>query len=496
MDSSSQTSEKEKDDTTTTTNNDNNNNDNNGDDDNSLSNRKKKKMKYFEKKRNKSKSDPDKILSKRKKNNRNWNKEEGNDPRNMTPHDGSFANAEMRSLYNVTLPSFHDDDDDDGSRKHPKRKVALLLGFVGTRYGGMQMNKGQRSLHAEIELALYKAQFISKDNFGFPEKVSWSNSARTDKGVHSCAQICSVKLLLPTDDLNVIRERINQSLPDDIAVLDIVRTPRAFCARTQRSKVRYQYMLPSYVLQHRSTLQKLFQDNNLIEQEDNNKRENQNPLTIQEIQTLHQQLRHYRASEENIQQLKQALQRYVGTNKYHNYTSRKKSDDPSVNRFILAFNVEQPVIDTSTNIEWIPCQVIGQSFLLHQIRKMMSMAMDVARNATTMDIMDQSFGINSLLNIHTAPAQGLFLDMSYYDQFNKRPQAGDPLDWHSDPTAPAPQRWKQFKEQKIMKHIMTEEESQGNFIKYMYLQELHISKGNYNLRSPPTPKTDEGMTTE
>ncbi len=35
------------------------------------------------------------------------------------------------------------------------------------------------------------------------------------------------------------RELINEQLPDDIRIADIVRVPRSFCARTQRNKGRY-----------------------------------------------------------------------------------------------------------------------------------------------------------------------------------------------------------------------------------------------------------------
>jgi hypothetical protein len=111
--------------------------------------------------------------------------------------------------------------------------------------------------------------------------------------------------------------------------------------------------------------------------------------------------------------------------------------------------------------------------------------MDVARGAISMEVMRESFGDVSL-NINTAPAQGLSLDMSYYEYFNKRPHAGDVLDWHSDETTPGYLRWKQFKEDKVMKHIMEEEWMHGNFLSYMYLQETHIQRGHYAIMKKHT----------
>jgi hypothetical protein len=69
--------------------------------------------------------------------------------------------------------------------------------------------------------------------------------------------------------------------------------------------------------------------------------------------------------------------------------------------------------------------------------------------------------------------------MSYYDRFNNRPNASDPLDWHSDDQSLAVQRWKDFKENKVQPHIMDEEEEQGNFIVYLFNQEYHIACTKY-----------------
>jgi tRNA U38,U39,U40 pseudouridine synthase TruA len=54
-----------------------------------------------------------------------------------------------------------------------------------------------------------------------------------------------------------VRERINSHLPPDISILDVIRTSRNFCAKTQHNKVRYQYMLPTYVLMEQSKLRQV-----------------------------------------------------------------------------------------------------------------------------------------------------------------------------------------------------------------------------------------------
>ena len=79
------------------------------------------------------------------------------------------------------------------------------------------------------------------------------------------------------------------------------------------------------------------------------------------------------------------------------------------------------------------------------------------------------------MQIDIAPAQGLFLEMSYFDFYNLRSSVGK-LDWSSadaDPEAVA--RWKLFKEQKVLPQIMKEEGMDYNFIQYMYIHDFRHS---------------------
>ena len=368
--------------------------------------------------------------------------------------------------------------------KIPKRKVALLIAFIGSKYNGMQMNKDQLTIQALIELAMYNSKLISPTNFGYPNKYSWSSSARTDKGVHSCAQVSSAKILTPTDNFDKIREMINEKLPDDIIILDVLRAARSFVAKTGRDKVRYQYMLPSFVLQDHKTMQSILHDVATSSNGENLKE--WSTVSPDVITKLRNTLKTYRAPEETKEKLKDTLNRYCGTRKYHNYTSRKDSNDDSARRYIHSFDILDTVVDDH-GVEWISTGVVGQSFLLHQIRKMISMAIDVARGATDIperkaegvDVMDESFTLK-YMSINVAPAQGLFLEMSYFGNYNKKLIGkGDKLDWHSNPESAATLRWKDFKENKIMKHIMQEEQDQNNFLKYLFVQEIHKKQLKY-----------------
>lgn len=420
--------------------------------------------------------------------------DENRDDRSRPAHEGSYASPAQRALLGMS-----DDVINENRIVVPpdtqtlKRKVVLLLGFLGTNYGGFQINTGQKTLQAEIELALFKAGLLSELNFGSPQKYSWSSSARTDKGVHACSQVCSLKVEFPLleggsgelDDacIEAARERIQERLPDEIQVLDLLRTTRNFCAKTQRDRVRYQYMIPSFLFHpdYRSLLEE--HGIPLDGRSENAKA----PLTTEEIAKLAGALKSYRSTPEQRATLQAALKKYQGTHPFHNFTKGLKIGQAQANRFIEYFRVQEPVV-LADGIEWIPTQVLGQSFLLHQIRKMISLAVDVTRGVASLEFMDKALGKTESVVVSLAPAQGLFLEMSYFDGYNRRKASQNPdlpdLDFLRE--GPARDRWEAFRT-RIRKHIVEEEIAQGNFLQYLYQQEcLFDYKGLYQLESKGT----------
>jgi hypothetical protein len=113
----------------------------------------------------------------------------------MTVHPGSYASEGMRELFKVSLPPHllppenpptgEDYEEEKEKRAYTKKKVAFLLGYLGTGYSGFQTNEGRRTLQAEFELAMVRSELISPLNFGYFHKYSWSTSGRTDKGKHN-----------------------------------------------------------------------------------------------------------------------------------------------------------------------------------------------------------------------------------------------------------------------------------------------------------------------
>ena len=180
----------------------------------------------------------------------------------------------------------------------------------------------------------------------------------------------------------------------------------------------------------------------------------------------------FRATPKHVETLKKCWKTYAGTHSFHNFTKRIKPGEARASRSIVSFHVEDPIV-FDNGMEWIPTQVLWQSFLLHQIRKMVCMAIDVTRGVAPIESIGKALAKDSDYQVGLAPAQGLFLEMSYYCGYSRRklqnPELDD-LNWDNE-SSPVFQRWKEFRNGTIMKHVVEEEEKQGNFIKYLFTQE-------------------------
>ena len=122
-------------------------------------------------------------------------------------------------------------------------RFKLTIEYAGTRYSGWQKQKNARTVQGELERAIADATRAPT--------LEFQGSGRTDAGVHALAQVAhlDVDVNLPPETL---RFRINDGLPGDINVLEIVKTRHRFHARHAAVRRSYLYQ----VAQRRSAFAK------------------------------------------------------------------------------------------------------------------------------------------------------------------------------------------------------------------------------------------------
>src|SRR5262245_66264338 len=107
----------------------------------------------------------------------------------------------------------------------------ILVEYDGTRYSGWQEQKNARTVMGVIKDA-------AREVFGGCE-IEMQGAGRTDAGVHALGQVAHIKIRSGAKrSAEVIRQRLNDLLPADIAVLHVERAPLRFHARHDaRSRV-------------------------------------------------------------------------------------------------------------------------------------------------------------------------------------------------------------------------------------------------------------------
>ncbi|KAI1454007.1 pseudouridine synthase [Annulohypoxylon moriforme] len=504
--------------------------------------------------------------SKRERNEKEWEERK----RRRLDENGNSIKPSEPSYMSIQFP----EAEIAAEERKPKRKVAVMIGYDGTGYHGLQINHKEKTIEGDIFAALVAAKAISKANADDLRKSSFVRCARTDKGVHAAGNMISLKLII--EDSKVV-ERINENLPPQIRVWGIQRTNNNFSCYQSCDSRWYEYLMPSYCLlpphpesflgkkvlesakEHgveeeyakrlgevknyweevqKSDIQPILDslDPNvretvmrrmyaIVNESDDTKpadeiakpgvsndtkedipesksedkltetsdptqhgaveeldvavdttpnqaevtgeSEAKKPKEIHPVDRALRQLkaayvaakRRYRVTPERISELQQALDQYKGTNNFHNYTIRKSHSDPSSKRTIRSFIVNpQPIQINDT--EWLSLKVHGQSFMMHQIRKMVGMAVLVTRCATPLSRIKESYEATQI-SIPKAPGLGLLLERPVFESYNKR--ARDQYNLAELDFGNYEKEIQEFKDSQIYRHIFELEERENSF---------------------------------
>lgn len=137
-------------------------------------------------------------------------------------------------------------------------------------------------------------------------------------------------------------------------------------------------------------------------------------------------LQDYRVTADRLQVATEVLSLYVGERNYHNYTSKKRFFDPLVMRNITSIEISPPYIQG--DIEFCRVFIKGQSFILHQIRKIIATSLAVARGIIDEDYIHRSF-TSDKIKTPVAPGLGLMLERLHYTKYASLYPNRDPLEF-------------------------------------------------------------------
>ncbi|KAK3154862.1 hypothetical protein QOZ80_2BG0195990 [Eleusine coracana subsp. coracana] len=412
-------------------------------------------------------------------------------------------------------------------RRYKRRKVAILLGYCGAGYQGMQKNPGARTIEGDLEEALYHAGAVPEADRAAPRRYDWARAARTDKGVSAAAQVVSGRFYV---DPPGFTDRLNAQLAPQIRAFGYVRVTNSFNAKKFCDRRRYVYLLPVFALNpsahpdREAVMASMGSGTELAKCLECSERGRKVPgvmgregkvpspggndvdapmeeavaglddsgstgdakcgsvssvgdnanggdkidssanekldLTsadvteaekselrlngVEKCDTMHsgsapvieEEKLHamdveksygeemppkksdFSYTDEVKERFNRILKFYVGTHNFHNFTTRTKAEDPAAKRFIISFDANRVV--SLDGIDFIRCEVIGQSFMLHQIRKMIGLAVAVMRNCAPESIYDVAFRKDVNINVPTAPEVGLYLDECMFTSYNKK----------------------------------------------------------------------------
>ncbi|OTB17792.1 hypothetical protein K445DRAFT_315543 [Daldinia sp. EC12] len=529
---------------------------------------------------------------KRERNEKGWQERK----RRRVDDNGNAVADTEQSYMNIQFP----EEEIAAEERRPKRKVAVMIGYAGTGYHGLQINHKEKTIEGDIFAALVAAKAISKANADDPRKSSFVRCARTDKGVHAAGNMISLKLII--EDPDVVKN-INENLPPQIRVWGIQRTNNAFSCYQACDSRWYEYLMPSYCLLpphpesylgkkvlesikengleeeyakrlgevkdywdevYKNDIQPILDnldpsiretvirrmhtsdeasggktseeevdskpsekdtdslpetkdgmavdekpadapdsaqnttaesstvaaelaseaaDTPMTGAENTNEAEATKPKEIHPVDRALKQIkaayiaakRRYRVTPERLSELQQALDRYLGTKNFHNYTIQKSHSDPSAKRTIKSF-IANPEPVQINDTQWLSLKVHGQSFMMHQIRKMVGMAVLVTRCATPLTRIDESYG-PVRISIPKAPSLGLLLERPVFESYNKR--AREQYNLAELDFGNYEKEIQEFKDEHIYRRIFELEEKENSF--HTFFHQIDNYKEGYFL---------------
>lgn len=241
-------------------------------------------------------------------------------------------------------------------------RFKLTIEYNGTRYSGWQRQQNARTVAGELELAIAEATGA--------RDFELYGSGRTDAGVHALRQVAHLEIrsTLPHATL---RQRVNEALPADIAVLAVEAVPHRFHARHDAVARSYIYQ----VARRKSAFAKPF------------------------VWWVKDPL--------DVGRMRAAAAHLVGFHDFRSFSD----DDPDEK----STTVQLDALEVYEDGDLLLVHVEGSHFIWKLVRRLVGVLVEVGRGGLAPDAVAGLLTSDSPLPARlTAPAAGLFLERVYY----------------------------------------------------------------------------------
>ncbi|KAI5180771.1 tRNA pseudouridine38-40 synthase [Nematocida sp. AWRm80] len=265
-----------------------------------------------------------------------------------------------------------------------KKKIALALGYNGSGYSGSQINQESNTIEKRVCDEIAKLNYFNEQNAKDYSKTGLARASRTDKGVHAAMNILSIKVELDENENRTVDQLytdLKQALrPHGIELHYILRVTNGFEPQNKCESRVYEYFVPMSAF-------------------------------IRETDTPETQ-------EKRVQVFEHILSLMQGTHKYHNFTV--VNPNKGISRYIKSIVTKKY---THKETEWIQVTIHGQSFMMHQIRKMMGFSILSAYQFTeknkASEYLYQAFAPGQC-HVPKAPGEMLLLSHGLFNVYNER----------------------------------------------------------------------------
>jgi tRNA pseudouridine38-40 synthase len=251
-------------------------------------------------------------------------------------------------------------------------RFKLTVEYAGTRYSGWQIQRNAKTVQGHLDQAVRTV--TGRQDYEL------YGAGRTDAGVHATGQVAhlDVSTSLPA---HTLRQRLNDELPSDIAILDATIVPHRFHARHDAVARRYLYQIAT----RRTAFAKPY------------------------VWWVKEPL--------DLERMRHAARAFLGMRDFASFAARDKRDDEDErpSRVLLER------LDIQTEGALVLVVVEGSHFLWKMVRRIVGVL--VASGDGTLEPGDAAAFLTDRSDIParlTAPASGLFLERVFY--------RGDPRD--------------------------------------------------------------------